>query len=356
MEIVEYIKKLTDEELQYVVEERIKYLEESEYELPDTIGYILDYNPSDLIYPGESFEDIKKVCLIDNFNGYIPFGTRIVYGMVYNPENGMKSNGARYYYIDDDSYIYDFCKFIRDKEINDEFDIFEYLFSFLQDYFGIISFTDRETMMNYVLKNDYYFYEPTRENCFSMFKGRGNALCSEIAVVAQNILSFLGFDIKYIMGTIKRINEPRLFDIDEIIIKDFHSIDEIKKEIEFENKSREDWEKKKNKYKCEGHAYNMITFYEDGEEESILIDFAASTQIYDFNFKVVGEAPFIYYLDKEKEEMVHEMRTKNKSIEMNNYSYLSQESVKLIMKEIFAREYSAAGNLKYAERKVKIKK
>lgn len=362
MDILEYIKQLDDETLEKEVEERIAFLEEDEENIiPDTIGYKLDYNPDSLIKPNEDPTEIEKVNLIDNFNGYIPFGTRIVYGMVFNPETKVKSNGARYYYIDDDSYILDFCKYIRDKDVNDPYDFFDYIFSFIRDYFGVIEQIDREIMMNYVLKNDYYFYNPTEENRYSMFKGKGNALCSEITLMAQNILSFFGFDVKYIMGTIKHILEPctyipKFIDEDELIIGNFESIDKVEKVLEEEKEEKQIWKNKKNRYSAEGHAYNMITFEEDGKEVSLLVDFAASVAIYDVKMNEVGEAPFICYLSKDKEYVFNDMKFKNKTIETNNYSFILQDFLYAAITEIYAREYNTSGNLMSTAKTLKYKK
>lgn len=362
MEILEFIKDLDDEFLERFVKERIDFLEEDEEGLlPDTIGYRLNYNPSSLIMLKDKKKELQQVSIIDNYNGYIPKNTRIVYGMVYNPKTMAKSNGARYYYLDEDSYILEFCKFIRDKEINTPYMLFDYIFDFIKDYFGRIELIDREKMMNYLLKKDHYFYDPINENKYSMFKGKGNAMCSEIGVMAQNILSFLGFDVKYVMGTIRRISEvceyiPEFIDDEEIIIKSFTNIEDIKEELEVEKLEKRKWEKKKAKFKPEGHAYNMITIAENENIESILIDFSASVYIYDIEMNEIGEAPFIHYLDKEKEYVFSDMRLKDKTIESRNYSYIVQNPISLALNEAYVREYSTSSSLYKASEDIRYKK
>lgn len=316
MNILEFIAGIEDEELAEFVKERIEFLEEDDSAyIPSTIGYNLDYNPSSFNLVNFDIEEEKKVQMISSFNGYIPKQTRIVYGMVYDEKTLMKSNGGRYYYIDDDTYILDFCKFIKDKGINNPYVLFDYVYEFIQDYFGRITLIDREKMMDLVLKKDQIFYDPINENKFSMFKNKGNALCSEIGLMAQNILSFLGFDIKYIIGT-----------------------------------------EKIGKYDTEGHAYNMICFEEEGEEVSILIDFSSSVCVLDFSMKKTGEAPFIHYLNEDKEIVYQDMMMKDKSIKANNYSYLIQGKVALVIEqEEYEREYKTSTNLKNAEKTLRKK-
>lgn len=362
MDILEFIKDLDDKELEEVVNLRIKYLEEDEYAfLPDTIGYKLDYNPSSFIMPNTNPKDITQVELGDYYNGYIPYGTRIVYGMICDNDGIVKSNGGRYYYIDDDSYILDFCKYIREKDIDSTYVLFDYVYDFIQDYFGRVQLIDRETMMNYVLREGCYFYDPTKENTFSMFKSKGNAMCSEIGLMAQNILSFLGFDVSYVMGTIKRILAPSTentnFEEDEeIIVKNFYRIEDEEKELEEEKTRKENWEKIKAQFPVEGHAYNMITFEENGEILSILIDFSSVANVFNIKHNKIGEAPYIVYLDKEKTDKYKELKQKNKSILADNYVYLVQSPLALAINEVYKREYRTATNLKNAEKVIKLNK
>ena len=199
IEIIEYIKRLDDKELRNFVEERIEFLEEDEYGMyPDTIGYVVDYNPESTILTKENENTIADTILRNNYMGYISYGTRIVYGIATDKEGLVKTNLGRYYYIDDDDYIFGFCKSIRDKEITDIYMFFDLIFNYIQDYFGIIEQIDRDKMTNLILKKEYHFFDPIYENRLSMFKKKGNAQCSEIALAAQNILSFFAIESNYI--------------------------------------------------------------------------------------------------------------------------------------------------------------
>lgn len=304
MDIVEYIKELSDKELEEFYNERIEFLEQNDdnnYEY--TIGYNLDYNPSafDLL----DFEkDIPDVVLTSGFNGYIPLGTKIVYGMVYNENAKVTSNYGHYYYIDDNSYILKFIKSIKDKNINDIYELFDLIYEFIYDYFGYIETISREDMMKLVVKNDTAFYKPVEEHKYSMFKDRGNAQCSEMAVMAQNILSFLGINSKIIIGS--------------------HKMD---------------------KDNMEGHAYNLVEYEEDEEDKSILIDFAASVFILDFNHKVIGYAPFIHYLDTDINEAFKKL-INGDCITATEYAYMIDKKAIWVMEEDCQREYSIATKMK----------
>lgn len=352
MDFLEYIKKIDEKELEKVVNERIEELEEDEFlYIPDTIGYKLDYNPSSFILNNIDLNNLDTVEIRDYYEGYIPYGTRIVYGIVYKEDKSIKSNGSRYYYIDDDSYILEFCKYIRkEEEIEGPYTLFDRIHEFIQDYFGRIVQVDRETMMNYVLKKDYYFYDPVNENTLSMFKNKGNALCSERGLLAQNILSFLGFDTTYIMGTIKRILTPCLentnfSNTDEIRISNYNKIEDMKKDIEEEMIRKEKWERKKEKFSLEGHAYNMVTFEEQDELVSLLIDFSAGVNVFNMKHQKIGETPFIEYLDKEKYDKYIEMKLNNKGIEAYDYSYIVDLPLAIVVNEASKREYKTATDL-----------
>lgn len=299
MEIVEYIKDLDDKELEEFYNERIEFLEENTNSNTYSIGYGLDYNPSafNLL---DFDEEIPKVELIAGFNGYIPLETKIVYGMVYNESAKVTSNYGHYYYIDDNSYVYDFIKSIKGKGINSIYELFDLIYEFIYDYFGYIETITREDMMKLVAKNNTAFYKPVEEHKYSMFKGKGNAQCSEISIMAQNILSFLGIDSKLIIGTHRMENDD-----------------------------------------MEGHAYNMVQYEEDGEEKSILIDFSASVFVIDFNHKVIGYAPFIHYLDTDINTAFKKI-IEGDCITANDYAYIIDNKAIWVMEQDRKREYSIA--------------
>ena len=78
IEIIEYIKRLDDKELKNFVEERIEFLEEDEYGMyPDTIGYVVDYNPESIIQKyimdlrGDCHVSFDRFFTSDNLNHWV---------------------------------------------------------------------------------------------------------------------------------------------------------------------------------------------------------------------------------------------------------------------------------------------
>ena len=300
MDIVEYIKDLNDKELEEFYNERTEFLEKNKDDLKTyTIGYGLDYNPSafNLL---DFEEDVPKVELTAGFNGYIPLGTKVVYGMVYNENAKVTSNYGHYYYIDDNSYILDFIKSIKGKDIDSIYELFDSIYEFIYDYFGYIETISREDMMKLVVKNDTAFYKPVEEHKYSIFKGKGNGQCSEISIMAQNILSFLGINSKLIIGSHKMENDE-----------------------------------------MEGHAYNLVEYEEDEEDKSILIDFAASVFVINLNYKVIGYAPFMHYLDEDINDTFKKL-INGESITANDYAYIIDKKAIWVMEQENHREYSIA--------------
>ena len=134
MDLYKELLNLVDQQLEELIARRIKELETKEEQI-QLIGFPLEENPTEYYLtdmdPIHSF-DLNIVC---GYDGYIPRGTKIVYGFSYNPNNGVASNNGKYYYLDDDHYIYDFCQFIKNQEVANDYELFEYLLDFLKDYF-----------------------------------------------------------------------------------------------------------------------------------------------------------------------------------------------------------------------------
>ncbi len=55
------------------------------------------------------------------YNQFLPKNMKVVYGLRWDSLSGKASNRGNYYYMNDQEYLYDFCKFIKDKEIVDEY-------------------------------------------------------------------------------------------------------------------------------------------------------------------------------------------------------------------------------------------
>ena len=130
MNFLEQIKGLNDEELKEVVSWKIKQLEEGKPENePKEIGFIVESNPKNF----DTYEIDGMKCFDLGMNcfhpGYIKKGTKIIYGLSYN-DNGTAKNEGAYYYMDEEEYIYEFWKFIRDKDVINEYELLEYILEF----------------------------------------------------------------------------------------------------------------------------------------------------------------------------------------------------------------------------------
>lgn len=288
MNFYEQIKDLSREDLQEKVKRRISYLEKkSKKENPEynVLGYHVDYNPRSYeISNNTSTISLEMRCF---YNDYIRKGTKMVYGLFYNNE-GKAGNLGSYYYVDDDSYIYDFCEFIQDKDIINEYELFDYILEYLRSYFGFIKKIDRNEMFQMLYKGENSYYPPVKEHSIKDFKGKGNAMCSEYAIMAQNLLRVFGFESYFVVGNEKVTGQTP-----------------------------------------ESHAFNLITFKESetGKVKHALIDFSNFVKVFDMNYHVIGESPFIGYLDYLDEEFVQSLVAGEEHLIFEDYSYFVMTDV-----------------------------
>ena len=279
------IKNLDSLHLKEKVRLRIEEEEKLSFDVDDnvsTIGYLLDYNPKDF-HIDKNFISQFGVDIRCFYSGYIHRGMKFVYGLSYDGL-GIVSNDGRYYYLDTDQYIYDFCEFIHDKDIVNEFELFDYLLEFIRDYFGVIKDVDRDKMFQMIRRGDNrIYYDPISEHQFSWFHKAGNAMCSEYALIVQNVLSVFGMDSYFVIGREKTGNEA-----------------------------------------SDSHAFNLVSFVEEDTEEEVhaLIDFANYVNVFDVHFHCVGESPYIGYLDKLDEEFVQGIVQGKNHLIYQDYAYL----------------------------------
>ncbi len=136
MRFLHEIEKLNENKLRRKISNKIKRLErKSKKNNPHitTIGYQVGFEPvlNDVSWDEDVIEITYQIN--DFYDDFIPENTRIVYGMMLNPFTGKARHDGKYYYMDDQEYLYDFCKFIQDKEIEDSYDFFGYLKDFLEN-------------------------------------------------------------------------------------------------------------------------------------------------------------------------------------------------------------------------------
>ena len=281
MYIYEVLKELDDDELDDFVEARIDQLEESASKDKPILGYYAEANPKGCAKLDDDLGELTIRCF---HKGYIKKDTKFVYGFSISPE-GIVENEGSYYYLKDQQYIYDFCKFIRQFDIEDEYDLFEKILLFMRKYFGRIKKADRNDMFHMIYDKEGNSFPLKKEHDLNWFKGRGSAMCSEFATMAQNLLSVLGVESYIVLGA-----------------------------------------QKIGQYDVDSHAYNFVTFKEkneDGELEdtSLLVDFSSFCNIYNFKREKVGESPFIGFLDEFDDDFLLRFLYEEEHIAFQDYNY-----------------------------------
>ena len=214
--------------------------------------------------------DGQNYSIYDHFQGYIPKGMKIVYGTFFDFINKTYANLGCYYYLDDESYIVDFFRFLRNQDINDDYDIFIAIGNFLNDYFnnGCDAITRKE-LHSLFLNIDGSLFPPIKEHSITDFYGNGSALCSEYSALAQNILSVLGYNVIYML-----------------------------------NKT---------------HAYNVVVFESQNEYRALIIDFLVGVRVFDHNFKCTKVYPFIQEIPNLSYEMLDEFINFGRKIILQDY-------------------------------------
>ena len=266
---------LTDDEIEQLVRYKIDMLEPTSEET--FIGYDIDYNfnkAESKDVNGTTVFDVNIRCF---YPGYISKGKKIIFGMFYDREGNVSNNGC-YYYMDTDDYIVDFCKYIKQFSIESEAELFEYILDFLRDHYGYIPVNSREEMFRMIVNSKEKNEKPINEHGISWFKGRGNALCTEYSIMAQNILSIFDISSYLVIGSLK--------------------IDAKKKEL---------------------HAYNIIST----NNNVLLIDFSNYVKVFDHDFNKLAVSPFIGELDDIEldEDFVDNYILNQKPMIFENYDY-----------------------------------
>ncbi len=214
--VLDIINSFDDTELREFIQNRTEELSliSKEYYDEDFIGYDLDINRSyDKDY-------IKQKSILYNvgynpmYYSFIPKDVRIIYG-IYSSDDRMYSNGC-YFYMNDTNFLFEFCKFIRGKEIERNEEIFFYVEIFMNNYFGVIDFTTREDLNKLIYKNETELFKPIYEHSIKDFRKKSCEYCTERAAMAQNIISFLDYEIYYITGEVnKSLHAYNMFVIDD---------------------------------------------------------------------------------------------------------------------------------------------
>ena len=187
----------SDQELDKLISNKIGY--ENYFNTKgETLGIDTDLNPKRSIYDG-SDDDLYDDSILE-WDGYIPFGTKIVYNTWYYNQENLSFNGGGYYYLDDESYIKEFIYFIKDKDIPDIESLIGYVYTYLRNKLEkVMGKKDRMDIHRPIYKDEDNFFEPINQHSIKDFYNNGSALCSEYGVMGQNILSFLDMKPKIII-------------------------------------------------------------------------------------------------------------------------------------------------------------
>lgn len=284
MDFLEELQNCPEDQLENFVKARIKKYEEKSKKFNpnvDTIGYKIGINPTQA--PQKSPDSLEEfnIRIQSFYYGYIRKKTRIVYGLFYET-NGMVCNQGKYYYVDDDDYILEFCKYIKNIEIENEYELIDIVLEFLRGYFGYLPNKERDELFPMFYSQENWYYPSTKEHSIKAFQGTGGAMCTEFSIFAQNILS--------------------LFDMDCCLL--------IGKEKVSEND-------------CQTHAFNFLSFksQKEGKEVDLLVDFSNFVTNYDMNFHKIGESPFIAELEQFDEDFLISFIDGKRHLVYEDYAY-----------------------------------
>ena len=189
------------------------------------------------------------------WNGFIDSNIRITFGAYYNLSNGQSDFKGNYYYMDTRDFIYDFCYEYKDYDFIDEFDLICCIKLSMDDYFSSITFLNdisRDKMVLPISKDFDHDYEVKHK--FSDFKGKNNAMCTERAAFANNLLSVYGVGVCMALGN---------------IVVDG---------------------------KDEGHAFNFV----DIGEGLSLVDFQIGSDLYNLTDDNIDKIPFVHDMGEDK--------------------------------------------------------
>ena len=260
MDFYEQIRNMSDEEIKACLDEIIPELEEESKKINGNIfGFEIEYNQDKSKLEYLKDEAAYHINLHYLYSGYMPKNTKVIYG--FSPVGRGITNKGMFYTIDDDKYIYAFCKYIKDIDVIDEEDLFDYLLIFLNAFYGGDKIIDRDDMFKLICKDEKTYLEPTVEHKLSSFRGKGNAMCSEYAIMASNILNVFGFYGSTVIGELKRTGKEE-----------------------------------------ECHVFNIVEYIDDeGKNISLLLDFAVGVDVFNVNYEKIGESPYVLKLNSIEE-------------------------------------------------------
>ncbi len=280
----EEIKEIIDYFIQEYVKQSLCYIKGK-----TNIGKQIEVNPQ------RRFNDFSdyKIAINSRWCGYIPKGTKVVYKCV--SHDGIDSNDGGYYYMDDESYLYEFAKFVQGLDFNDNVILFiQAIDRFIHRYFdNPIMGINREEIHKLIEDVEGRKLGPVKEHYLSDFKGKGAALCTEYSAVAQNIMTLFGLNTEMLMGT--------------------------------------------------KHAYNILI---DKDGTFNVVDFTNHVKIYDVQLKYKERIPFVVSLGEYDPVKYYELIYGNRQLRIGNYDIVRFSSFDQIVDDDLDRIYNVDGVMK----------
>ncbi len=253
------------------------------------IGINLDINPTNFHLADKDFVSEYLFDEVTVWNGYLPLGMKIVYGGAYNKKYKTYTHGGCYYYLDDESYVLDFFKFIKNLEIEEEYDIIVAVHDYLKKLFGKqINARERSDINKLFYKTDYLFHRPVKEHSIKDFYGNGSALCTEYAAIGENLLSVMGLEVLY------------MYDKE--------------------------------------HAYNIFA-YSDQDKGIYVVDFAKWVECYDTSFHLIDTYPYFEEIKDATSQDVDDIVNAGKRIVLDDYYLYSINGMLYKVITVKKREY-----------------
>jgi hypothetical protein len=280
----------TDEEIKEVVD---YYIEECTKVSPGVIHGKTVIGKKIGINPEHKFNDFSKseTRITNRWAGYIPKGTKVNYKCI--SHEGKDCNDGGYYYMGDESYLYEFAKFVQGMEFYDNVVYFiKAVDRFIHGYFdNRFLKIDREELHKLLEGVDGRKLGPVKEHLLSDFRGKGAAVCTEYSAMAQNIMTIFGLKTEMLMGR--------------------------------------------------RHAYNML--FENGEVS--VVDFTDHVKIYDIKYNLLEEIPFVVSIGEYDPVKYYEFIYGNRQLVIGNYDVVRFSSFDCVVEDELDRIYNADGGL-----------
>lgn len=232
-----------DEQLKNFIADRLKTLEAAS-EHGQEIG--LKFGPS-----SSEKESLNSVA-----HGFLPSDMRIHYDV------GGTRNIVSSYLVGSSDYMYDFVNYAREHRARGGRKLLSTVNQFMVHYFGgdnkepVDENTRGDVLLASAIEDrdgdgDDAFWDAVESRTLGDLKGKNAAMCTEYAAMAQNILTFLGYDSVMCHGSVA-----------------IHGVEQPV---------------------STGHAFNIT---KNKKGESIILDFAMPALVYGDNGKVLTRIPF----------------------------------------------------------------